>query len=545
MQEPRTLLEALVRQRQLSWEEAARAVSDAAREHGRARLSLSSRHLARLARRERTATRDRTPPPAGRCSTPTVTRSRSYSPPTIRGTCSRWLEAIEPTPPTSEVLTVAADRARRFMASLQTTSDESLQLVQEDVRDLVRSYPTRPLPEVLGHMVSLQDAVLTLLERPQRPATRASCTSCPPSSAACWRRPHTTSPTRTPRSRNRGPRGSAPSKPTTTGPAPGSAACKPLISYWARRPHDSVRYAQRGAELRRARRQQLARLVGGERGAAHGACSDTPSKRAPRSNEPRTPGATSGPTRWTRWAASRRSPALDSSTSPPTPSPGYPSRPRQPRTTAEQAVAAYSDPADPDWAFGDAAGSRADLAIARIHRGEIDGAAEVVAPVLELPAEQRINGIVHSRQPGAPRAQWHDQHGRYRAAAAHRGLHAHPAARTRRGEAQPCTRSSWSARESRSRVPSRRHRRGAHARRRRSRHSMALLRLAHTRASRRHDRGRHRTSSAAAAHRVLPRRHARDDDSIIGFARLGLDGVQAAKLGYAVAADLWGQGLRD
>ena len=38
---------------------------------------------------------------------------------------------------------MAADRARRFMASLQTTSDEALQRVQEDVRDLVRSYPTR------------------------------------------------------------------------------------------------------------------------------------------------------------------------------------------------------------------------------------------------------------------------------------------------------------------------------------------------------------------------------------------------------------------
>lgn len=33
-----------------------------------------------------------------------------------------------------------------------------------------------------------------------------------------------------------------------------------------------------------------------------------------------------------------------------------------------------------------------------------------------------------------------------------------------------------------------------------------------------------------------------DDDAVIGFARLGLDGVQAAKVGYAVAADHWGKG---
>jgi RimJ/RimL family protein N-acetyltransferase len=32
------------------------------------------------------------------------------------------------------------------------------------------------------------------------------------------------------------------------------------------------------------------------------------------------------------------------------------------------------------------------------------------------------------------------------------------------------------------------------------------------------------------------------DDLVIGFARLGLTGVQAAKLGYAIRADRWGKG---
>jgi ribosomal-protein-alanine N-acetyltransferase len=32
------------------------------------------------------------------------------------------------------------------------------------------------------------------------------------------------------------------------------------------------------------------------------------------------------------------------------------------------------------------------------------------------------------------------------------------------------------------------------------------------------------------------------DDRMIGFARLGLGGVQAAKLGYVIAADQWGHG---
>ena len=65
---------------------------------------------------------------------------------------------------------------------------------------------------------------------------------------------------------------------------------------------------------------------------------------------------------------------------------------------ASQAVNAYSDATAPDWAFSDQAGSYADLAIARLGRGELDGPADAITPVLELEPERRINGIVHSIQ---------------------------------------------------------------------------------------------------------------------------------------------------
>jgi hypothetical protein len=63
-----------------------------------------------------------------------------------------------------------------------------------------------------------------------------------------------------------------------------------------------------------------------------------------------------------------------------------------------RAVAAYTDRADPDWAFGDEAGSHADLAISRIASRDVEGAEDALAPVLELIPEQRINGVVHSVQ---------------------------------------------------------------------------------------------------------------------------------------------------
>lgn len=63
---------------------------------------------------------------------------------------------------------------------------------------------------------------------------------------------------------------------------------------------------------------------------------------------------------------------------------------------ALRATQAYADPNDPAWAFGDQAGSHANLAIARVAGGDLDAAADALGPVLDLPADQRINGIVHS-----------------------------------------------------------------------------------------------------------------------------------------------------
>ena len=63
---------------------------------------------------------------------------------------------------------------------------------------------------------------------------------------------------------------------------------------------------------------------------------------------------------------------------------------------ALEALADYETAPTSDRAFGDQAGTRCALAVARIERGEIDGAAEAIAPVLDLPPAQRIHGIVAS-----------------------------------------------------------------------------------------------------------------------------------------------------
>ncbi|MER6629024.1 hypothetical protein ABT301_12375 [Streptomyces sp. NPDC000987] len=63
---------------------------------------------------------------------------------------------------------------------------------------------------------------------------------------------------------------------------------------------------------------------------------------------------------------------------------------------AEEAVRAFSDTASPDWAYGDLAGARCDLAMVRLHAGDVDGTAEAIRPVLDLPVTHRNNGIIVS-----------------------------------------------------------------------------------------------------------------------------------------------------
>ncbi|MGH3777095.1 MAG: hypothetical protein ACRDRR_15425 [Pseudonocardiaceae bacterium] len=63
---------------------------------------------------------------------------------------------------------------------------------------------------------------------------------------------------------------------------------------------------------------------------------------------------------------------------------------------ALEALDAYAGAPDQDRAFGDESGARSALAVARVLLREIDGAAEALAPVLQLPPPKRIYGIVTS-----------------------------------------------------------------------------------------------------------------------------------------------------
>lgn len=394
---PRTLLEALVRERQLSWDEAAKLVVKTAREHEGLSISLSGRHLGRLARNERSGNR---PNPATRRALQ-YTFNRSVDDllaPYVPSGSAILGNAQSGSTETSEVLTVAADRARRFMVSLQTLSDESLQLIYDEVRDLVCAYPARPLPEILSHLVSGQQAVFGLLERPQRPVharqlyflsavlggllAKASHDLADPHAALSQSRTAWL----------------CAEQADYDGLRAWIAGLQSLICYWARRPHDSIRYAQRGTAYAQRASNTAVVLLPASEARAWAALGNAEQAREAieraerawdhvRRDEIDEMGGigTFSRSRQLYFAADAMAWLHDESL-------GESSA----EDLARQAVEAYSDPSDPHWAFGDAAGAHSALAMARIRREEIEGAADALTPVLDLPPEQRINGIVHS-----------------------------------------------------------------------------------------------------------------------------------------------------
>lgn len=289
---------------------------------------------------------------------------------------------------------MAANRAQQFALNLPGMADLTMDQVVEGVRDLALAYPARPLPELLNNLVSAQETIFSLLERPQRPShgrqlyflagvvggmlAKASHDLADPSAALTQSR---TAYLCAEQADHNGLRGWI-------------CGLQSLISYWAGRPNEAIRYAQKGGDfttnsnsiwLPANEARAWARLGNIEqaRNAIQRAEDAWSTVRTDELDE------LGGIATFTR--SRQLYYAADALT-------WLPTEAGVAEDYASQAVTAYSDPARDDWAFGDQAGSHCDLAIARLAGGEIDGAMDALAPVLDLPADKRIGGIIKSVQ---------------------------------------------------------------------------------------------------------------------------------------------------
>ncbi|MGH3707536.1 MAG: hypothetical protein ACRDRQ_05410 [Pseudonocardiaceae bacterium] len=295
-----------------------------------------------------------------------------------------------------QVIVMSANRARDFLTRIEATNvgAETLDQLLDDVRRLVVAYNQQPLPTLLGDLAGTQERAFGLLEGRQRPEQTRDLYLV--AGIACGLMAKA--------SHDMGASHDALTQ-TRTGYACADNAghdglrawirgLQASFTYMAGRLEDSLRYAQLGAEVAaRTRGTSVVWMASGEARAlaalnrleeAHTALARATDLRD--QVQPDELDSLGGTCTFTRprqlyFAAEALSWG------------------GQPEATGAERLAldaldAYAAAPAQDRSFGHEANTRIALAIARVSHGEVDGAAEALTPVLELPPAQRTHGIV-------------------------------------------------------------------------------------------------------------------------------------------------------
>ncbi len=295
-----------------------------------------------------------------------------------------------------QVITMSADRARDFLSRIEASNvgAETLDQRIDDVRRLVTTYNHQPLPMLLGDLVDTQERAFSLLEGRQRPEQSRDLYLV--AGIACGLMAKA--------SHDLGASHDAMTQ-TRTGYACADNAghdglrawirgLQAAFTYWSGRLEDSLHYAQLGAEaavrsqgtagvwLASAEARALAALNRLEE--AHTAldrATDLRDRVQPDELDSLGGTCTFSQPRQLYFAAEALSWG------------GQPEATRAERLALD-ALDAYATAPAQDRSFGHEANTRIALAIARVSDNEGDGAAEALAPVLDLPPAQRTHGIV-------------------------------------------------------------------------------------------------------------------------------------------------------
>lgn len=296
-----------------------------------------------------------------------------------------------------QVITMSADRARDFLtrAEASNVGAETIDQLADDVRRLVVAYQQQPLERLLGDMVDTQDRAFNLLEGRQKPSqTRDLYLLAGVAAGLMAKVSHDLGAPHDAMTQARAAYTCA-DNAGHDGLRAWTRGLQALIAYWSGRLIDSVRYAEQGAEaaataggssavwLASGQARSLAAL--GRIEEAHAAVDRATEAR--NQVQPDELDELGGLCTFTRprqlYYAADALAWADSEAD-------------HTERLALEALDAYAVAPAQDRAFGDEAGTRCALALARVQRGQIDGAAEAIAPVLDLPPAQRIHGIVTS-----------------------------------------------------------------------------------------------------------------------------------------------------
>jgi hypothetical protein len=296
-----------------------------------------------------------------------------------------------------QVIAMSADRARDFLtrAEASNVGAETIDQLADDVRRLVVAYQQQPLERLLGDMADTQDRAFTLLEGRQKPSqTRDLYLLAGVAAGLMAKASHDLGAPHDAMTHARAAYTCA-DNAGHDGLRAWTRGLQSLIAYWSTRLPDSVRYAEQGADaaarsrgtsavwLASSQARALAAL--GRIEEAHAAverAADTRDQVQPDELDDLGGLCTFSRPRQLYYAADALAWAA--------------SEADHTERLAVEALDAYAVAPAQDRAFGDEAGTRCALALARVQRGQLDGAAEAIAPVLDLPPAQRIHGIVTS-----------------------------------------------------------------------------------------------------------------------------------------------------
>jgi|HubBroStandDraft_5_1064220.scaffolds.fasta_scaffold39656_2 hypothetical protein len=305
-----------------------------------------------------------------------------------------------PLPDLERILSMAARRALRFGAAADSTNvgDESLQQINDELARLAAAYPRESLSVILGDIVSIQDYIFTLLEGRQKPRhSRDLYYAGALASGLVAKATHDYGDSRMAMTHARTALLCA--ENAEHGPLIAWVrGLQSLIAYWGNMPRESLNYAQIGTATAGAHGTAGIWLSSLEARAWSVLGNVTESRaaveRASEMREHLVPDDLDGIGGICRFSHPRQLYyAADASamlwrlhSTGPGPADAF----------ASDAVMAYESAPSDEASFGDEAGARTDLAIARIANGEIEGAREAIDPVLQLPVGRRIHGIVGS-----------------------------------------------------------------------------------------------------------------------------------------------------
>lgn len=292
---------------------------------------------------------------------------------------------------------MATRRSARFatFAEIDNVGPEAIAQLQDDVVHLANAYIREPLTAIMTDLIEEQETVFRLLEGKQKPAL----------SRDLYLLAGVVSGLAAKASQDLGRFHDAMTHARTLyvcadnadhqGLRAWARGLQSLIAYWAGRPQEAARYASSGAEYAADLTGSVAAWLPALEARAwaqmgmpdevHNALGRAVERRD--AHQPDDLDAIGGLLAFSpakqRYYAAGTYVCLDGEQ-------------ERAQTEALSALDLFEHGRPEDRSFSDEAGARAELALARVHAEQVDGACEALAPVLALEPERRIGGIITS-----------------------------------------------------------------------------------------------------------------------------------------------------